>query len=123
MKPTINSLKFYLPKFCVGLIRQSFSPSNFCSIQYVATPHLSILCILNFMSLCAALLGSQDQQHRYDRTVAYICIIVNFIIQSVFAAVETLVAVCIYVCANTCMRACLHVSVYLHVYVIKYIVF
>ena len=35
MKATINSSKFYSLKFLTCLIRQTFSPSKFCAIQYL----------------------------------------------------------------------------------------
>ena len=56
------------------------------------------------MWLCyfiALLERKDDQQKRYDKIVAYVCIILFFIMQFVLAAVETLVCVCVCVlCKN-----------------------
>ena len=65
------------------------------------------------MWLChfiALLKATDDQQQRYDKVAAYICIILFFIMQFVLAAVEVsvYVSVCVCVCVFVCvyMRAC-----------------
>ena len=85
------------------------------------------------MWLCdfkALLKTTDDQRKRYDKVAAYVCIVLVFIIQSVFAAVETLVCVCVCifvcctcvcmlymcvcalcVCVCVCLSVCLCVSV------------
>ena len=71
------------------------------------------------MWLChfiALLKATDDQQKRYDKIAAYVCIILFFILLSVFAAAETLVCVClcvvcVYVCVFVYMCMCVCVCV------------
>ena len=73
--------------------------------------HNSVIFVYEMWLSCfiiALLKKSDDQQQRYDKIAAYVCIILLFIIQSVFAAVETLVCVCVCVCLHVCVHVCVH---------------
>ena len=71
---------------------------------------ISSLCMKCGCHLIALLKATDDQQQRYDKVAAYVCIVLFFIMQFVLAAVETLVCVfvcsmhvCVYVCALVCV--------------------
>ena len=54
----------------------------------------------------ALLKATDDQQRRYDKIAAYVCIILFFIMQFVLAAVETLV--CVHACVAMCVCTCVY---------------
>ena len=54
----------------------------------------------------ALLKTTDDQQKRYDKVAAYVCIVLFFIVQTVFAAIETLVCVYVAMCVVCVVHVC-----------------